>query len=71
MLVIEAENVSSKFAVGVKDQLEKSGCRILGVVLNKVEVKGKGYYGYYGKYGKYYHKYYGDYYGSASDEKKD
>ena len=71
VLVIEAENVSSKFAVGVKDQLEKSGCRILGVVLNKVEVKGKGYYGYYGKYGKYYHKYYGDYYGSASDEKKD
>lgn len=68
VLVIEAGNVSSKFAIGVKDQLLRSGCRILGVVLNKVESKGKGYYGYYGKrYGRYYGRYYGNYYGSSSD----
>ena len=46
----------------MKSQLEKSGCRILGAVLNKVEVGGKGY-GYGKYYGKYYSKYYGKYYG--------
>ena len=52
-------------------QLERSGCRLLGTVLNGVAVSGPGYgkYGkYYGKYGRYYSKYYGDYYG-ASDQK--
>ena len=46
----------------VKKQLDQSGCRILGAVLNKVEMGGKGY-GYYGKgyYGRYYGRYYGNY----------
>ena len=39
----------------VKEQLEKAGCPILGVVLNKVNMKQNKYYG------KYYGQYYGDY----------
>lgn len=59
ILVIAANTISYKFARGVKDQLEKSGCPILGVVLNKVNMKQNKYYGkYYGKYCAYYGEYY-------------
>ena len=55
ILVIESDAVSFKVAQKAKVQLEKSGCRILGAVLNKVDVKKDKYYSkYYGKYGKYY-----------------
>ena len=40
----------------IKKQLEMAECKILGVVLNKVNLKRAGYYG------KYYGKYYGEYY---------
>lgn len=54
MLVIEANNISYKFAQKVKRQLEKTGCKILGAVLNKVDINKGGYYKYYGKgYGDY------------------
>jgi len=37
-----------------KSQLERTGCRILGAVLNRVDMAGSGYYHrYYGKYSKY------------------
>jgi len=58
-IVISADTISYKFAQKVKNQLETSGCKILGVILNKVKRKGNGYYGRY--YGKYYGKYYGEY----------
>lgn len=58
VLVISANTVSHKFAKVVKEQLEKSGCPILGVVLNKVDMGQNKYYGRY--YGKYYGTY-GDY----------
>ncbi len=62
VLVIESNAISYRFAQTVKDQLDKAGCRILGVVLNKVDMSGKGTYGGYGRYyGKYYGKYYGHY----------
>lgn len=35
VLVIEKDHLSYKEALGVKKQLEKSKCRILGAVLNK------------------------------------
>lgn len=58
VLVIESNAISYKFAQKVKDQLDKTGSRILGVVLNKVDIDGRGYYGHYGKYyGKYYGRY--------------
>ena len=53
VLVIAANAISYKFARVVKEQLEKSNCPILGVVLNKVNMKQNKYYGkYYGEYGK-------------------
>ena len=56
ILVIESGAISRKFASAVKDQLERSGCPILGVVLNKTD---RATNGYYGKSNKYYGKYYG------------
>lgn len=62
ILVIENNAISYRFAQRVKDQLDKTESRILGVVLNKVDMDTRGYYGHYGRYyGKYYGKYYGRY----------
>ena len=77
-MVIESGSISYHLEQKVKDQLDKSGCRILGVVLNKVrpdeDPHGK-YYGKYGKYGKYgrYGKYYGKYgrYGEGDNSQSD
>ena len=64
VIVIAAGNVSYRFARKVKEQLDVAGCRILGCVLNKVDLSGKSYYG------KYYGKYYGQYYGNYGEENK-
>ncbi len=50
ILVVESKAISYKFARTVKEQLERAGCRILGCVLNKVELKNSSYYSkyYYG-----------------------
>ena len=55
ILVIEDGMVGYRTAQKVKAQLEKSGSRVLGAVLNKVEMKKGKYYSYdkYGKYSKY------------------
>lgn len=51
VMVIAANKISRKFAKDVKRQLEKTGCPIIGAVLNKVNVKQDKYYRkYYGKY---------------------
>ena len=39
ILVIQNEAVSRKDALRAKDQLKKSGCKLLGAVLNKVDMK--------------------------------
>lgn len=59
VMVIESGAVSYRLEQRVKGQLEKAGCRILGVVLNKLDIRGSKYYGKYGKYGAYrkYEKY--------------
>lgn len=61
ILVIESEKTSYRVLQGLKKQIEVSGCRLLGAVINKAEVSSKKYgygygygYGYYGKYGDYY-----------------
>lgn len=54
ILVIESNTISYKFAQKVKEQLDKTETKILGAVLNKVDMSDSGYYG------KYYGKYYGD-----------
>ena len=55
LIVVESGAISYKFVQNIKDQLDKGGCRVLGCVLNKVNMKTSGYYG------KYYGKYYGNY----------
>ncbi|MFB6215169.1 MAG: CpsD/CapB family tyrosine-protein kinase, partial [Candidatus Bipolaricaulia bacterium] len=52
LLLISAEETSSDDVEAAKGQLERAGARILGAVLNKVELS-KGGYGYYG-YDYYY-----------------
>lgn len=64
ILVVGYGDVSQKAAAKAKNQLEKSGCRILGAVLNRVDTK-KGSY-----YGGYYGKYYGHYGGNHDKEKE-
>lgn len=67
VLVVAQGQVSSRAILNAKKQLESSGVRILGAVLNKVERSKGGRYGYYGKY---YGKYYGNYYGNESSGKQ-
>lgn len=69
MLVISQGMASSRLVANVKKQLEASGIRILGAVLNKVKM-GKNGYGYGYGYGKYYGGYYGTYYGNYSNYAK-
>ncbi|WOO38841.1 CpsD/CapB family tyrosine-protein kinase [Anaerocolumna sp. AGMB13020] len=52
LIVIQADANSYKFVQKIMKQLEKSNCRVLGAVLNKVEVKHQRYYGL--TYKKYY-----------------
>ncbi len=59
VLVIAANSISYKFAQNVLEQLKKTQIRVIGTVLNKVDLSENGYYGKY--YGRYYGKYYGNY----------
>lgn len=70
VIVIEAGAISYRLEQKVKAQIDKSGCRVLGAVLNKVDLGASGQYGKYGKYGKYGH--YGKYgkYGKYGQYKK-
>lgn len=50
VLIVEAEVTGYKMAQRIKKQLEMAGCKILGVVLNKANIRGDIYYrDYYGK----------------------
>lgn len=65
VMVIDSTKNSYKLERRVKSQIEKSGGKILGAVLNQVDFTRKhGYYGY--GYGKKYYGYYSNYY--AVDE---
>lgn len=69
VIVIAQGMAGSRMISSAKRQLETSGVRILGAVLNKVKMKKIGYGSYYGGYyGGYYGSYYGEYY-SRDDEK--
>ena len=58
VIVINQGTVKYRIAQDVKNQLAKSGCRILGVVLNQAQRKKRGIKNqreaYYGRYGEYY-----------------
>lgn len=47
VLVIETNQISVKMARKIVEQLNKTNCRILGTVLNKVNMKDQEYYGTY------------------------
>lgn len=68
IMVVEQGGVGSRMILENKKQLEASGVRILGAVLNKVRMDGSGYYGHY--YKKYYGKYYGNYYKHDKSDKR-
>ena len=69
VLVIGQGEVNSRLIQSVVKQLEASGVRILGAVLNKVKMEASHYGRYYGKYyGKYYGNYYGNYYKKDDEE---
>ena len=59
-LVLESGADSYRFVLNIKEQLEKAGCPILGVILNKVD-SSRGGYGKYGGYGRYGYGRYGRY----------
>ncbi len=62
LIVINAGNIKYRVAQAVKMQLQKSGCRILGVVLNQINRKKNASTS--GAYGSYYSaKYDAEYYG--------
>ena len=50
ILVVESDLVSRRVALKAKQQLEMSGCHILGAVLNKVDIKKNKYYSKYSYY---------------------
>lgn len=47
IIVLSSGEVSREYAMRTKEQLEKVGAKILGTVLNKVEMKTKEHYYYY------------------------
>lgn len=52
ILVVENNVISRRFAQDVKKQIEITGCKILGVIINKYDIYRKG------KYKSYYSGYY-------------
>lgn len=52
-IVVASNTVSYRFVQKIQEQLERTDCKILGVILNMVDMSGNSYYGkYYGKYEK-------------------
>lgn len=69
VLVVAQGVATSRMINSVKKQLEASGVRILGAVLNKVKMENSHYGKYYGRYyGSYYGSYYGNYYKREDEE---
>ena len=63
LIAVHYNDVRRQELLDVKQQIEQSGCPILGTVLNQVDYDnylGRKYY--YSKYSKYRGKYYGGYY---------
>ncbi|MBP3490989.1 CpsD/CapB family tyrosine-protein kinase, partial [bacterium] len=55
IMVISANEIKCRMAQDVKEQLERSDCKVLGAILNKIPLKA----------GSYYNNYYKKYYGKA------
>lgn len=59
ILVVRGGMTSKRLVRQSLQQLDRVHCRLLGMVLNRVETKSRAYQKYYGKYGSYYNDYYG------------
>ena len=72
VLIVAQGQMPTRAVVDAKNQLQASGVRILGAVLNKAKVRYSGYYGSYygGYYGGYYGSYYGNYYGEDRENEE-
>ncbi|MBQ9314246.1 MAG: CpsD/CapB family tyrosine-protein kinase [Clostridia bacterium] len=66
VIVVSSGETHNEELKSVKTALDNAGANIAGVVLNKAEIRGKGY----SKYGKYGKGYYGSYYGEEKNNKK-
>lgn len=65
-LLVVRSGVTPRTLVGASlKQLERAGCELMGVVLNRVEAKNNPYYYKYSRYG-----YYSDYYSSDKEDGK-
>ena len=53
LMVVESDSTSYRACQKVKSQLERSGCKLIGAVLNKVSSKGRN--SYYSKYSRVYY----------------
>jgi len=67
LLVVRSGSTPRGLVAASLKQLERSGCELMGVVLNRVEMKKSPYYYKYSRYGYYSNYYY--YYGSDEDGK--
>lgn len=61
VLVVKAGFMNREMVAKVVEQLKTTGTKILGVILNDVNIKKEGYYNYY-------RKYYGEYYGDQAEK---
>ncbi len=67
LLVVRSGSTPRGLVASSLKQLERSGCELMGVVLNRVEMKKSPYYYKYSRYGYYSNYYY--YYGSDEGAK--
>ena len=69
VLVVRAGDTPKAMIRQSLHEIEQSGCKLLGTVLNRAEVKSRAYGKYYGKYANKYGYGYG--YGYEKEEKKE
>ena len=62
VLVVKAGLMNRELVKNTVEQLKLAQANLLGIVLNRVDLKREGYY-------KYYHKYYSKYYGEDAEER--
>lgn len=67
VFVVRSAKTPAEVIVRAKELLEKSGIRIIGTILNQVDIEKERYSGYY----KYYYESYSRYYSSPSGPKKE
>ena len=59
LLINRSGMINRKMVLKTVEQVKNAQAQIMGVVLNRVDIKKEGYY-------KYYHKYYSKYYGKQT-----